>query len=125
MTGHEEAEQETAFAEFRASLEPLELSGKLRGILLQYHPRVKKSDAAKEELSRVRALLDPLVPLIEFRHRSWLEEDERADTLLVPRAARARVRLGGRAADARVERRCRRLRPRPIGSRTCASTAAM
>ncbi len=80
MTGHEEAEQETAFAEFRASLEPLELSGKLRGILLQYHPRVKKSDAAKEELSRVRALLDPLVPLIEFRHRSWLDEDERADT---------------------------------------------
>ena len=30
---------------------------------------------------RVRALLDPLVPLVEFRHRSWLEPDERADTL--------------------------------------------
>jgi uncharacterized protein YecE (DUF72 family) len=81
MTGHEPAEQATAFAEFRSSLEPLELSGKLRGILLQYHPRFKKSDEAKEELSRVRALLDPLVPLVEFRHRSWLEEDERADTL--------------------------------------------
>ena len=26
-------------------------------------------------------MLDPLVPLVEFRHRSWLEEDERADTL--------------------------------------------
>ena len=81
MTGHEPAEQERAFAEFRASLEPLELSGKLRGILLQYHPRFVKSDEAKEELSRVQALLDPLVPLVEFRHRSWLEEDERADTL--------------------------------------------
>ncbi len=81
MTGHEPAEQEHAFAEFRASLEPLELSGKLRGILLQYHPRFVKSEEAKEELSRVRALLDPLVPLVEFRHRSWLEEDERADTL--------------------------------------------
>jgi uncharacterized protein YecE (DUF72 family) len=80
MTGHEEAEQETAFAEFRSSLEPLELSGKLRSILLQYHPRFVKSDEAKEELSQVRALLDPLVPLIEFRHRSWLEEDEREDT---------------------------------------------
>jgi uncharacterized protein YecE (DUF72 family) len=80
MTGHQEAEQEQAFAEFRGSLEPLELSGKLRGILLQYHPRVVKSNEAKEELSRVRALLEPLVPLIEFRHRSWLEEDERADT---------------------------------------------
>jgi len=80
MTHHEPAEQAQAFAEFRTSLEPLELSGKLRGILLQYHPRFVKSEEAKEELSRVRALLEPLVPLIEFRHRSWLEEDERADT---------------------------------------------
>ena len=80
MTGHEPADQSRAFAEFRTSIEPLELSGKLRGILLQYHPRFVKSAAAKEELSRVRALLDPLVPLVEFRHRSWLEEDERADT---------------------------------------------
>jgi len=83
MTGHQEPTggPEQAFVDFRASLEPLELSGKLKGILLQYHPRFVKSDAAKAELSRVRALLDPLVPLIEFRHRSWLEEDERADTL--------------------------------------------
>jgi uncharacterized protein YecE (DUF72 family) len=81
MTGHEASEQERAFAEFRASLEPLELSGKLRGILVQYHPRFVKSEAAKEELSRVRALLDPLVPLVEFRHRSWLDAPERADTL--------------------------------------------
>jgi len=81
MTGHEPAEQARAFAEFRASIEPLELSGKLRGVLLQYHPRFVKSDEAKAELSCVRALLDPLVPLVEFRHRSWLEENERADTL--------------------------------------------
>jgi uncharacterized protein YecE (DUF72 family) len=50
------------------------------GVLLQYHPRVKKSREALEELAVVGPLLDPLVPLIEFRHRSWLEEDERADT---------------------------------------------
>ena len=81
MTHHEEAEQEEAFREFRASLEPLELSGKLRGILLQYHPSFKKSPEAKEELSRVRPLIEPLVPLVEFRHRSWLAEDERDDTL--------------------------------------------
>lgn len=80
MTHHEPAEQERAFAEFRASIEPLELSGKLRGILLQYHPRFVKSAEAKAELERVRALLDPLVPLVEFRHRSWLEADEQADT---------------------------------------------
>jgi len=81
MTHHERAEQAPAFAEFRDSLEPLELSGKLRGILLQYHPRFVKSEEAKDELSLVRALLEPLVPLIEFRHRSWMEPEERADTL--------------------------------------------
>ena len=80
MTGHEEADRETAFREFREALAPLEASGKLRGVLLQYHPRVKKSSEALDELAAVRPLLDPLVPLIEFRHRSWLEEDERADT---------------------------------------------
>jgi uncharacterized protein YecE (DUF72 family) len=80
MTGHEEAEQPQAFAAFRASIEPLELSGKLKGVLLQYHPRFKKSPEAKEVLSGVRDLLGPLVPLVEFRHRSWLEEDERDDT---------------------------------------------
>ena len=52
MTGHEAGRADQAFAEFRASLEPLELSGKLRGILLQYHPRFRKSAAAKAELER-------------------------------------------------------------------------
>ncbi len=81
MTGHEPADQEAAFAAFREALAPLELSGKLRAVLLQYHPRFVKSAAAKEELGRVRALLDPLVPLVEFRHRSWLEPWEQTDTL--------------------------------------------
>ena len=80
LTHHEEAEPSAAFADFRASIEPLELSGKVRGILLQYHPRFKKSEEAMEELEGVRDLLDPLVPLIEFRHRSWLEPWERDDT---------------------------------------------
>jgi uncharacterized protein YecE (DUF72 family) len=54
----------------------------LRGVLLQYHPRVKKSAEALEELAQVRGLLDPsAAPLIEFRHRSWVTEDELADTL--------------------------------------------
>jgi uncharacterized protein YecE (DUF72 family) len=81
MTGHREAEREPAFREFREALAPLERSGKMRGVLLQYHPRVKKSPEALDELRAARDLLDPLVPLVEFRHRSWMEEDERADTL--------------------------------------------
>ena len=81
MTGHEEAELEPAFQEFREALAPLEASGKMRGVLLQYHPRVKKSPEAMEELRIAGELVAPLVPLIEFRHRSWMTEDERADTL--------------------------------------------
>ena len=87
MTGHRDAEPgsvpstERAFTEFREALAPLEAAGKLRGVLLQYPPRFVKSQEAKQELATAKALLDPLVPLVEFRHRSWMEEDERADTL--------------------------------------------
>ena len=81
MTGHEETDSlERSFAEFRDALAPLEASGKWRGVLLQYHPRFVKSREALNDLRVVRALLDPLVPLIEFRHRSWLTPEERADT---------------------------------------------
>jgi uncharacterized protein YecE (DUF72 family) len=81
MTWHEGEPNDEAFTAFRASLEPLELSGKLRGILMQYHPRFVKSAAALTELEHVRPRLEPLVPLVEFRHRSWMEPGERDDTL--------------------------------------------
>jgi uncharacterized protein YecE (DUF72 family) len=81
MTFHDGEPTDQAFRDFRGSIEPLELSGKLRGILMQYHPRFVKSQEAKEELALLRDRLDPLVPLVEFRHRSWMEPDERSDTL--------------------------------------------
>jgi uncharacterized protein YecE (DUF72 family) len=83
LTGHltPPVSREESFRAFRESIGPLEASGKLRGILLQYHPRFVKSPEALAELGRVRELLDPLVPLIEFRHRSWVADEERADTL--------------------------------------------
>src|SRR5262245_1651807 len=81
MTFHEGEPTDEAFVEFRASIAPLELSGKLRGILLQYHPRFVKSPDALAELERVRPRIEPLVPLIEFRHRSWMDPTERDDTL--------------------------------------------
>ena len=81
MTLHEGEPSDEEFAKFRASIQPLELSGKLRGILLQYHPRFVKSDEAKAELRRVPERIAPLVPLVEFRHRSWMDPGEREDTL--------------------------------------------
>ena len=81
MTFHDGEPTDEAFAEFRTSLRPLELSGKLRSVLLQYHPRFTKTPAAMAELERAPERLAPLVPLVEFRHRSWMEPDERADTI--------------------------------------------
>jgi uncharacterized protein YecE (DUF72 family) len=81
MTCHEGEPTDEAFVEFRKAVEPLELSGKLRGVLLQYHPRFTKSAAALAELERVPERVTPLVPLVEFRHRSWMDPEERADTL--------------------------------------------
>ncbi|MFL6035850.1 MAG: DUF72 domain-containing protein [Gaiellaceae bacterium] len=82
MTGHEETDsRDRAYVEFRTSLGPLEAAGKLRGVLLQFHPRVQKTPEALDDLRDVADLLDPLVPLIEFRHRSWMTEEEREHTL--------------------------------------------
>ena len=77
MTWHEGEPTDEAFRLFRAALEPLEQGASSS----QYHPRFTKSVAAEDELARAPERLAPLVPLVEFRHRSWLEEAERADTL--------------------------------------------
>ncbi len=81
MTGHRPADREQAFRQFREAFAPLERSGKLRGVLLQYPPSFKKTAEALAELAAAGGRLEPLVPLVEFRHRSWMDEDERAGTL--------------------------------------------
>jgi uncharacterized protein YecE (DUF72 family) len=81
LTGHREADLERAAADFRAAVAPLEASGKLRGVLLQYPPWVAKSRAAARRILETAALLRPLVPLVEFRHASWLAEGELDSTL--------------------------------------------
>lgn len=56
MTGHRPADREQAFRDFRTALAPLEASGKLRGVLVQYHPRFVKSGEALLELETLRRL---------------------------------------------------------------------
>src|SRR3954465_14188558 len=58
MTGRREADREQAFAEFREALAPLEDAGKLRGVLLQYPSRFRKSKEALAELAAAGPLLD-------------------------------------------------------------------
>ena len=58
MTGHRQGPaRETAFALFRAALEPLEVSGKWLGVLLQYPPWFTKTEEARQELLAAAALV--------------------------------------------------------------------
>jgi uncharacterized protein YecE (DUF72 family) len=81
LTGHRPAEREQAVRAFREAIGPLEASGKLRGVLLQYPPWLAKSREAARGILETAALLEPLVPLVEFRHASWLAPGELSTTL--------------------------------------------
>jgi len=69
------------FRRFLESLEPLRETGKLGGILFQFPPYVVHKDASLEYLEWARAQLGDDEMLVEFRHRSWLDEEHRAATL--------------------------------------------
>ena len=70
-----------AFARFHAALEPLRSAGKLGGILLQFPPYVVAKDLSRDYLAWAVEQLRGDRPLVEFRHRSWLDEENRAGTL--------------------------------------------
>jgi len=69
------------FARFHRALEPLRAAGKLGGILLQFPSYVVYKDVSLDYLRWAVEQLDGDRALVEFRHRSWLDEENRADTL--------------------------------------------
>jgi uncharacterized protein YecE (DUF72 family) len=69
------------FRRFQAALEPLRKAGKLGGILFQLPQYIVFKDSSFEYLEWAREQLGSDEMLVEFRHRSWLEEDNRAETL--------------------------------------------
>jgi uncharacterized protein YecE (DUF72 family) len=69
------------FHRFQAALEPLRAAGKLGGILFQLPQYIVFKDSSFEYLEWAREQLGSDEMLVEFRHRSWLEEDNRAETL--------------------------------------------
>src|SRR5689334_12019030 len=69
------------FSRFLAALEPLRAAGKLGGILFQLPPYVVYKDSSLEYLEWSRKQLDGYEMLVEFRHRSWLDEENRATSL--------------------------------------------
>src|SRR5439155_8156379 len=69
------------FRRFLDALEPLRSTGKLGGILFQFPSYVVYKDRSLEYLEWAREQLKGDELLVEFRHRSWLDEENRAETL--------------------------------------------
>jgi uncharacterized protein YecE (DUF72 family) len=66
---------------FREALEPAEEAGKLGGILVQLAPYVVPRPPSWKYLEWLRAQLPDDELLVEFRHRSWFDDEHRAETL--------------------------------------------
>ena len=69
------------FRRFLAALQPLRAAGKLGGILFQLPSYVVFKDRSLEYLEWARDQVGGDEMLVEFRHRSWLDDENRAETL--------------------------------------------
>ena len=69
------------FARFHRGVEPLRAAGKLGGILMQFPAYVVPKPASFDYLEWVKEQLAGDELLVEFRHRSWLDEENRARVL--------------------------------------------
>jgi uncharacterized protein YecE (DUF72 family) len=69
------------FRRFHEALDPLRAAGKLGGILMQFPPYVVYRAPSLEYLIWAQEQLAGDEMLVEFRHASWLEEENRAETL--------------------------------------------
>jgi len=69
------------FRRFHEALEPLRAAGKLGGILMQFPSYVVYKPISFEYLEWSQEQLAGDEMLVEFRHASWLAEENRADTL--------------------------------------------
>ena len=69
------------FRRFLAALEPLRAAGKLGAILFQLPPYVVHKEASLEYLEWAREQIGRDEMLVEFRHRSWLDDGHRDDSL--------------------------------------------
>jgi uncharacterized protein YecE (DUF72 family) len=69
------------FRRFLAALEPLRTAGKLGGILFQLPPYVVHKEASLDYLEWARDQLGDTEMLVEFRHRSWLDDEHRTASL--------------------------------------------
>ena len=69
------------FRRFHRALEPLRERGKLGGVLLQFPSYVVFKPMSLDYVAWAVEQLDGDEALVEFRHRSWLDEENRGQTL--------------------------------------------
>jgi uncharacterized protein YecE (DUF72 family) len=69
------------FEAFLSALEPLRAGGKLGGILFQLPPYIVWKKSSLDYLEWAQGQLGADLMLVEPRHRSWYEEDVRAELL--------------------------------------------
>ena len=69
------------FRRFHEALEPLREAGKLGGILMQFPPYVVFKPRSLEYLEWAQEQFAGDEMLVEFRHASWLDDENRAETL--------------------------------------------
>ncbi len=107
---HERENNDVHFLQFREALVPLQEVGKLGCVLAQFPSSFRNSDGNRDYLRRCRELLPDIPIVVEFRHRSWIEEatfelleeeylgyvcvDEPAFKGLVPPVIRATTDIG-------------------------------
>ncbi len=81
--------EEQMLERLREELAPLEQAGKLHGFLLQLSPAFSPDAHALSEIETVLRGLEPFLCAVELRHRAWVADERREQTL------EAIERLGG------------------------------
>lgn len=72
---------EELWARFFAALQPLHAAGKLGSVLFQFPHWVTAVPKAREHVEHCAERMHPFLTAFEFRHASWLNEQNRAATL--------------------------------------------
>jgi len=72
---------DVVWSRFLAALAPLHDAGKLGAVLFQFPPWFGLNRANKRYVLEVQARCDPFPTCVEFRHASWLSEENRKETL--------------------------------------------
>ena len=79
--GRVETPRAETFEKFSYSLEPMRACGKLRAVLFQFPPWFRRSPENMEYIVTCKEMLPDDLLTVEFRHRSWLDEEHAEGTL--------------------------------------------